>query len=169
MRFGRACCLEDLGRIDEAMTAYVDLLTREPTHFGGLTNLGSLLFERGHIAQARPYISAAAQLHPGDPVALVNFAQLQASGDDDFDAAIAAYTSALAGASPSLLHAHLGLAAIYTADRRRPERAQAHLDRAYAEPKAWSFPYRGSGPAAASAAARLGVRRRHGDESVLRR
>ena len=142
--FGRACCLEDLGRIDEAMAAYVDLLTRQPTHFGGLTNLGSLLFERGYIAQARPYITAAAKLHPGDPVALVNFAQLQASGDDDFDAAIATYTSALQ-IKPEFLHAHLGLAAIYT-QTERPELARAHLDRAYTEPQAWSYPYRGSTP-----------------------
>jgi Tfp pilus assembly protein PilF/glutathione synthase/RimK-type ligase-like ATP-grasp enzyme len=144
LRFGRACCLEDLGRIDDALQAYVELLGREPTHFGGLTNLGSLLFERGYLAQARPYISAAVKLHPADPVALVNFAQLQASGDDDFDAAIATYTSSLQ-IKPDFLHAHLGLAAIYT-ETGHPELAQAHLDRAYTEPKAWSFPYRGSAP-----------------------
>jgi tetratricopeptide (TPR) repeat protein len=144
LRFGRACCLEDLGRIDEALQAYVELLGREPTHFGALTNLGSLLFERGYLPQARPYISAAVKLHPADPVALVNFAQLQASGDSDFDAAIATYTSALQ-IKPDFLHAHLGLAAIYT-ETGRPELAQAHLDRAYTEPKAWTFPYRGSAP-----------------------
>jgi hypothetical protein len=145
LRFGRACCLEDLGRIDDALQAYVELLGREPTHFGALTNLGSLLFERGYLPQARPYISAAVKLHPSDPVALVNFAQLQASGDDDFDAAIATYAAALQ-IKPDFLHAHLGLAAIYT-ETGRPELAQAHLDLAYTEPKAWSFPYRGTAPA----------------------
>jgi len=142
-RFGRACCLEDLGRIDEALAAYVALLDRQPTHFGGLTNLGSLLFERGHIAQARPYIRAAAALHPADPVALVNLARLQ-SEDGALEAAIATFESVLA-IKPDFLHAHLGLAAIYT-QSGRPERAPQHLDRAYAEPKAWSFPYRGSAP-----------------------
>ena len=31
LHFGRACCLEDLGRIDEALKAYVDVLTRQPS------------------------------------------------------------------------------------------------------------------------------------------
>ncbi len=142
-RFGRACCLEDLGRIDEALVAYVDVLDRQPTHFGGLTNLGSLLFDRGRVAEARPYVLAAATLHPSDPIALVNLAQLQAESGD-LDASLATYTSALQ-VKPGFLHAHLGLAAIYLRIGE-PERAQGHLDQAYAEPKAWSFPYRGTGP-----------------------
>lgn len=140
-RFGRACCLEDLGRIDEALQAYVDLLDRRPTHFGGLTNLGSLLFERGRIAEARPYLTAAAALHPADPVALVNLAQLQAA-DGDTAAAVTAYNGALS-AKPGFLHAHLGLAAIYE-QNGEPERARTHLDQAFAEPKAWSIPFRGT-------------------------
>jgi hypothetical protein len=141
--FGRACCLEDLGRIDEALRAYVEVLDRQPTHFGGLTNLGSLLFERGRAADARPYVTAAAALYPRDPVAQVNVAQLHAAAGD-VDAAVAAYAAALQ-VKPDFLHAHLGLAAIYT-QLDDPMRAQAHLDRAYAEPKAWSLPYRGSAP-----------------------
>jgi Flp pilus assembly protein TadD/glutathione synthase/RimK-type ligase-like ATP-grasp enzyme len=143
LRFGRACCLEDLGRIDEALQAYVDVLNRQPTHFGGLTNLGSLLFERGLLTEARPYITAAATLHPTDPVALVNLAQLQ-SESGDLDAAIATFASALQ-TKPGFLHAHLGLATIYMRNGDL-DRAQVHLDQAYAEPKAWSYPYRGSAP-----------------------
>lgn len=142
-RFGRACCLEDLGRIDEALRAYVDVLDRQPTHFGGLTNLGSLLFERGLTAEARPYVTAAATLYPRDPVALVNLAQLHAAAGDT-DAAVAAYERALS-AKPGFLHAHLGLAAIYE-QNGEPERVRMHLDQAYAEPKAWSIPYRGTAP-----------------------
>jgi tetratricopeptide (TPR) repeat protein len=142
-RFGRASCLEDLGRIDEALAAYVDVLNRRPTHFGGLTNLGSLLFERGRVAEARPYVTAAATLYPSDPVAQVNLARLHAESGD-VDAAVVAYTAALR-VKPDFLHAHLGLAAIYL-ERGEPARAQQHLDRAYAEPKAWTFPYRGSAP-----------------------
>ena len=141
LRFGRACCLEDLGRIDEALMAYVEVLNREPTHFGGLTNLGSLLFEHGRGAEARPYVTAAATLYPADPVALVNLAQLQAE-TGDVDAAVATYASVLQ-IKPEFLHAHLGLARLYV-ERGEPDRAQQHLDRAYAEPKAWSYPYRGS-------------------------
>ena len=141
--FGRACCLEDLGRIDDALAAYVTVLNREPTHFGALTNLGSLLFEHGRPADARPYVEAAAKLYPADPIAQVNLAQLRtASGD--VDAAIAAYGAALA-IKPEFLHAHLGLAKIYTA-REDAELAERHFDRAFVEPKAWSYPYRGAAP-----------------------
>jgi tetratricopeptide (TPR) repeat protein len=141
LRFGRACCLEDLGRIDEALTAYVDVLGREPTHFGGLTNLGSLLFERGRTAEARPYVVAAATLYPADPMAQVNLAQLHAAAGDHADA-LAAYAAALR-TKPDFLHAHLGLARLYT-ELGDAERAQRHLDHAFAEPKAWSYAYRGT-------------------------
>jgi tetratricopeptide (TPR) repeat protein len=143
LSFGRACCLEDLGRIDEALRAYVAVLDRQPTHFGALTNLGSLLFERGLVTQARPYVLAAAALQPGDPLAQVNLGQLHAATGDT-EAAETAYAAALR-TKPDLLQAHLGLAALYT-ENGDAARAQAHLDAAYAEPKAWSFPYRGSGP-----------------------
>jgi glutathione synthase/RimK-type ligase-like ATP-grasp enzyme len=143
LRFGRACCLEDLGRIDEALQAYVAVLDRQPTHFGALTNLGSLLFERGRHAEARPYVLAAAAVHPADPVALVNLGHLHAAAGD-VDAAIGAFDGALARRA-DFLHAHLGLAALY-AQLGDDARAQRHLDAAYAEPKAWSFPYRGTAP-----------------------
>lgn len=143
LRFGRACCLEDLGRIDDAVPAYIEVLSREPTHFGGLTNLGSLLLERGRAAEARPYLEAAANLYPADPVALVNLGHLRAQAADD-QAACAAYAAALA-AQPGFLHAHLGLAKVYTA-RGDASTAQHHLDAAFAEPKAWSLPYRGEAP-----------------------
>jgi tetratricopeptide (TPR) repeat protein len=143
LAFGRACCLEDLGRIDEAVQAYVAVLNRQPTHFGGLTNLGSLLFEHGRPTESSPYIVAAATLYPADPVALVNLAQLQANAGD-VDLAITTYESVLE-LKPEFLHAHLGLAKIYAA-RENSVRAQQHLDLAYAEPKAWSFPYRGTAP-----------------------
>lgn len=141
--FGRACCLEDLGRIDNALQAYVTVLDREPTHFGALTNLGSLLFEHGRQTDARPYLEAAVKLYPGDPIAQVNLAQLR-TDSGDVDAAIAAYDAVLA-IKPDHLHAHLGLAKIYTA-REDSERARYHFDRAFIEPKAWSFPYRGAAP-----------------------
>ncbi|HEV8022913.1 MAG TPA: tetratricopeptide repeat protein, partial [Candidatus Lustribacter sp.] len=143
LRFGRACCLEDLGRIDEALLAYVDVLTRQPTHFGGLTNLGSMLLERGRVDDARAYLNAAVALQPADPVAQVNLAQLRAA-EGDIDGALAAYAAALAR-KPDFLHAHLGLAAIYT-ENGDTRRAGEHLDRAFAEPKAWSIPYRGTAP-----------------------
>jgi tetratricopeptide (TPR) repeat protein len=143
LRFGRACCLEDLGRTGEAIAAYLDVLAREPEHFGALTNLGCLLFERERIADAEPYVRDAARLHPGDPVALVNLARLDAA-TGDAAAAVASYEAALA-ADPDALHAHLGLAELF---RRRGDdaRAQTHVDRAYAKPRVWRFPCRSGAP-----------------------
>ena len=144
LRFGRACCLEDLGRIDDAVQAYVAVLTADPTHFGALTNLGSLLLERGRAADARAYLEAAVKLHPRDPVALINLGQLCAELGDE-ERAVAAFANAL-GVQPGSVHAHLGLAKIFVA-RDDDASAQTHLDRAFAEPKAWSFPHRGEGEA----------------------
>lgn len=141
--FGRACALEDLGRIDDALGAYLSVLGREPTHFGALTNLGSLLFERGRCAEARPYFTAAAALYPADQVALVNLAQSDAERGD-LAAARAGYEAALER-KPGFLHAHLGLAKLATL-AGDDAGARAHLDAAFDEPKAWSFPYRGSAP-----------------------
>ena len=142
LQFGRACCLEDLGRIDDALAAYIAVLDRDATHFGGLTNLGSLLFERGRTNEARPYVEGAAKLYPRDPIALVNLAQLQ-SELGNADAAIATYDAVIAQ-KPDFLHAHLGLARIY-GERGDLVRMQAHFDRAFTDPKAWNFPYRGEG------------------------
>jgi Flp pilus assembly protein TadD/glutathione synthase/RimK-type ligase-like ATP-grasp enzyme len=144
LRFGRACCLEDLGHIEESIQAYVDVLRREPTHLGALTNLGSLLLERGFTTDARPYLTAAATHHPADPVALVNLARLQADAGETA-AAISGYRSALA-LKPDLLQAHLGLAKLYAQSDDDAELAQTHLDHACAEPKIWHYPYRGTAP-----------------------
>jgi glutathione synthase/RimK-type ligase-like ATP-grasp enzyme len=143
LRFGRACCLEDLGRIDEALAAYVAVLNRQPTHFGALTNLGSMLFERGRQTEARPYVLAAAALNGADPVAQLNLAQTHAAAGD-VEAALAAYASALR-TKPDFVQARLGLAELY-AQLDDGARAAEQLDAAFAEPKAWSFPYRGSAP-----------------------
>jgi Flp pilus assembly protein TadD len=49
LRFARASALHDLSRNVEAERAYLDVLARDPTHFGALTNLGTLL----HVAGKR--------------------------------------------------------------------------------------------------------------------
>ena len=140
--FGRACCLEDLGRIEDAVGAYIEVLRIDAKHFGALTNLGSLLSERGRVNDAKPYVAAAFALYPSDPIALVNAAQMFAV-DGDLEDAERTYLAALA-AKPGLVHAHLGLARVYEA-LEAPARAAEQLDAAFAEPKAWHFPYRGDG------------------------
>jgi glutathione synthase/RimK-type ligase-like ATP-grasp enzyme len=142
LRFARGCALEDFGRTDEAIRAYRDVLERDATHIGALTNLGCLLFERELLAEAAPYFRAALAAHPTDPVTLVNAGRLAAARGET-GAAIASFSTALAFA-PDLLNAHLGLARVYEA-AGDAERAQRQLDRAYAQPRMWTFPYRGTG------------------------
>jgi hypothetical protein len=141
LRFGRACCLEDLGRTNEAIAAYGDVLACDERHIGALTNLGCLLLERERAADAEPYLRAAAAAHPADPVALVNLARIEAALGNT-RAAFHAFAAVLT-TDPDNLHAHLGLAALH-ARCGAPERAQRHLERAYARPRAWRFPYYGA-------------------------
>ncbi len=145
LRFARGCCLEDFGRTAEAIRAYREVLERDPTHAGALTNLGCLYLERELVAEASPYLHVAALAHPNDPITRVNRARL-AAASGNVAGAIAEFTVALSLA-PELLNAHLGLAALY---RRRgidgdALRAHQHEDRAFAQPRMWTFPYRGTG------------------------
>ncbi len=44
LRFERACLLNEMGQIEDAKQAYLDVLTRCPAHVGALNNLGTLLY-----------------------------------------------------------------------------------------------------------------------------
>lgn len=140
--FARACALEDLGHPDEARTAYAAVLRREATHFGALTNLGSMFLERNESAAARPYFVAAASAHPGDPMGHVNLGQLYTETGELANAA--AHFNAALGMRPDHFYALLGLGTLFekTGDRTN---ADAFFARAFAKPYIWTFPYRGAG------------------------
>jgi tetratricopeptide (TPR) repeat protein len=142
LRFARACCLEDLGHPDEARTAYAAVLGRESTHFGALTNLGSMFLERHDPAAARPYFVAAAVAHPSDPVGHVNLGLLYTE-THEFESALAHFNAAL-GLRSDHFYALLGMGELY---ERAGDRANAdlYLTRAFAKPYIWSYPYRGTG------------------------
>ena len=142
LRFARACCLEDLGFPDAARNAYADVLRRDGTHFGALTNIGSMFLERGDFAAARPYFVAAAAAHPDDAVAHINLGQLYTE-THEFQSALAHFNAAL-GMRPDHFYALLGLGTLF---ERAGDRAAADrwLERAFAKPYIWTYPYRGTG------------------------
>ena len=53
LRFDRARLLTELGRTEEAKQTYLDILSRDPAHFGALNNLGVLLHTAGFRTAAR--------------------------------------------------------------------------------------------------------------------
>ena len=143
LRFGYACALEDLGRIVEAQRAYVDVLNRDPAHFGALTNLGSLLHNAGNREVARAFYTKAVVSHPEDPMGHLNLGNALVE-DGETDAALAHYKEALR-LQPASSNAHFCLSLLYRKLGDEDE-AQRHHQLAFARPTIRVDPYRGDGP-----------------------
>lgn len=61
--------LEQLGKKEEALTAYQTMLTRWPTSLPALIGLGNIEFEKKNYSQSIRYLKIAAKEHPtSDPV-----------------------------------------------------------------------------------------------------
>ncbi len=131
LRFARACALHDLSRNAEAERAYLDVLARDPMHFGALTNLGTLLHVAGSRDVARALYTKAAVEHPHEPLAYVNLGNALAE-DGEIDAAIATYERAFTEA-PGYPNAHFALSLVYRALGNAGE-AQRHHQLAFAKP-----------------------------------
>jgi glutathione synthase/RimK-type ligase-like ATP-grasp enzyme/Tfp pilus assembly protein PilF len=143
LRFGYACALEDLGRIVEAQRAYVDVLSRDPTHFGALTNLGSLLHNAGNRDVARAFYTKAVVSHPEDPMGHLNLGNALVE-DGETEAALAHYKEALR-LQPGSSNAHFSLSLLYRKLGDEDE-ALRHHQLAFARPWIRVDPYRGDGP-----------------------
>jgi len=146
LRFERARCLDDLGRVQEALLAYRALLDVDPKHFGALTNLGTLFLEQGLVEGARASFTAALGSEWEDPLAHLNVALLDAH-TGSFDSARAHYERVLRlfpDDEHARLHAHNGLSRLF--ERAGDAvRADEHLLLAFEKPIVWTFPYRGTG------------------------
>jgi Tetratricopeptide repeat len=105
--FARACSLDLLGRNNEARDAYIQVIKREGTHLGALSNLGTLLYNAGYRSAARLTYSEALKHHPRDLNTLVNLgnALLESS---ELGQARQSYEAALA-VDPEFAPAHQGL------------------------------------------------------------
>jgi tetratricopeptide (TPR) repeat protein len=109
-RFERACLLAGAGRTDEAKGAYLEVLSREPSHRLALNNLGTLLHETGYRTAARIAYAEAVARHPGDPMSHVNLANVLRECGDLLDAR-EHYETALR-LRPGYAEAHQGLGSV---------------------------------------------------------
>lgn len=141
--FERACCLEDIGRTEAAVEAYVAVLQRDHRHLGTLTNLGSMLLHRADAEKARQFYTQALTHHPLALITHINlghalFAQREIAS------ATAQYQAALA-VDPEFFAAHHALALLYesTGDTAR---AEHHWERAFAKNASTTLAYTGAGP-----------------------
>jgi aromatic-L-amino-acid/L-tryptophan decarboxylase len=143
LRFERACLLAEVGRSAEARDAYLEVLSREPTHRAALNNLGTLLYETGYRRAARTAYAEAVARHPGDPISHVNLANaLRESGG--LAEAREHYETALR-LRPDLAGAHQGLACVLE-ECGDPSGAARHRQMEFESRPVVALPYRGERP-----------------------
>jgi len=110
LRIDRAQFLEMLGRKDEALQAYIDVLRLEPTHVDALGALGLLFLGAGNRAGARTLLSGAVLHGPAHAAAHANLAAVCVL-DNRLPAARTLFERALQ-LDPQLAAAHRGLAEV---------------------------------------------------------
>jgi hypothetical protein len=142
-RIERAALLHAVGQPEAARQAYLDVLSRAPTHFGALNDFGVLLSTTGFRAAARTVHAEAVRHHPDNPMGHVNLAlALYRAGE--FDEARRHYETALRldGAHPQ---AHQGLGNVLAALGDH-DGAERHHRAGYGGRAVTTLPYRGSRP-----------------------
>ena len=142
LRFDRARLLTELGRGEEAKQAYLDILARDPAHFGALNNLGVLLHATGFRTAARTVYAETIARHPGNPKGYVNFANALLD-HGDLTSARAHYETALR-LMPDCPEAHQGLTKLY-AMRGDKEQSLWHQHLGFGRQPVITLPYRGEG------------------------
>jgi tetratricopeptide (TPR) repeat protein len=66
--------LHRANRFDEAEAVYRQVLTLDPREANSLTNIGTIFFQRGQLAEGIPFFEASLQAKPNQPNALSNLA-----------------------------------------------------------------------------------------------
>jgi len=142
LRFERACLLTEAGRTDEAKGAYLDVLSREPSHRLALNNFGTLLHETGYRTAARTAYAEAVARHPGDPMSHVNLANVLRECGNPIDAR-EHYETALR-LQPDYPEAHQGLGSVF-AEAGDAQGAHGHWQIGFGKQPVVALPYRGEG------------------------
>src|SRR3984885_5510744 len=140
LRFERACLLNEMGRIEDAKLAYLDVLTRCPGHVGALNNLGTLLYFTGYRTAARSAYTEAIRQHPDQPMAHVNLGNLFLESGE-LAAAREHYEAALS-IDAQFAEAHQGLGNLL-AELGQEESAAQHQRLGHWDHRPTELPYRG--------------------------
>jgi tetratricopeptide (TPR) repeat protein len=140
LRFERACLLNEMGRIEDAKQAYLDVLTRSPEHVGALNNLGTLLYFTGYRTAARSAYTEAIRLHPDQPMAHVNLGNLFLEAGE-LAASREHYEAALS-INAQFAEAHQGLGNLL-AELGQEEAAAQHQRLGHRDRRSTELPYRG--------------------------
>ncbi len=142
LHYHRAAVLAQLGRSEDARQAYLAVLALEPTHFGALNDLGTLLYATDFRSAARTVYAEAVKHHPEHPVARINLANALLA-NDELDEARRHFEAALRLA-PDHPDAHQGLANLLQqlgdADAAERRRRQSYGGRTLLH-----TPYQGAG------------------------
>lgn len=142
--FARAQLLEMLGRNDDAREAYFALLAVEPSHFGGLNNLGNVLTRAGKRRAAQAAYEEAVRQHPKNPLGHVSFGICMLELEN-FEGAREQFETALA-LDPKNAAAHKGL--VYLFSRTGDEAAaDRHRKLGFGAEPIEVLPYLGEGDA----------------------
>ncbi len=142
LRFERACLLAEVGRTAEARDAYLDILSREPSHRLALNNLGTLLYETGYRTAARTAYAEAVARHPGDAMSRVNLANAAALIRRTRLAEAREHYETALRFEPDHAGAHQGLAAIL-AESGDQAGAARHWQMGFENRSIVALPYRG--------------------------
>jgi len=143
LRYLRAGLLAGLGRADEARQDYLGVIEREPTHFGALNDLGTLLYNTDFRTAARTAYAEAVKHHPDNPIGRINLANALLA-NAQHDQAREHYAAALALA-PDHPDAHQGMANLLQ-DLGEENAAERHRQSSYRAREITTLPYRGAGP-----------------------
>ena len=142
LRYLRAGVLAGLGRADEARQDYLAVIALEPTHFGALNDLGTLLYDTDFRTAARTAYAEAVRHHPDNPIGRINLANALLA-NARHDEAREHYEAALRLA-PDHPDAHQGMANLLQ-DLGEEEAAERHRRQSYRAREITTLPYRGEG------------------------
>ncbi len=127
----------------EAQQHYLQVLQQDPTHLGAWNNLGTVLFDSGHLSAAQTAFTAATTYHPTHGGVRLNLAQVLLHKNEVVLAQ--EQFQQLLQQDPDLPAAHQGLAAC--ASRRGDETLAAyHRERGFSPAPLQVWPGQGPGP-----------------------